>query len=207
MFTSSIRFLLAFSLCIMLAACNGNDVRHSLGMERNQPDEFQVVSRPPLSVPPVYYLRPPAEDETVQTAPASDQAKSLVLKGQELPPSVPGASDPNYHNVQTAVTPVGESSLETTGDESFLRKAKTDSAQKDIRKTLNDENRPIIAEEKREKGFLEKLHLKDDSEPVVDAKKEQERILINKEEGKPANDGEVQVIDSKKDSTIDKIFK
>lgn len=49
--------LLAFTL-LTLTACG--EMRESLGLGRNQPDEFAVVDRPPLSMPPEFGLRPPA---------------------------------------------------------------------------------------------------------------------------------------------------
>ena len=37
---------------LALAACSGNDVSDTLGLQKSAPDEFVVVSRPPLVVPP-----------------------------------------------------------------------------------------------------------------------------------------------------------
>ena len=57
---------------LSLAGCD--DVRSALGMDRHVPDETQVVSRPVLTLPPDYNLRPPgsatavsAEHETGMT--------------------------------------------------------------------------------------------------------------------------------------------
>lgn len=192
---------------LALGACTGNDVRHTLGMERNQPDEFQVVSRPPLSVPPVYYLRPPSEDTPAGIS-ADQRAQSLVFKGDEPAYQAPGASDSNYFKrPETAVVTVGESSLPTSGEEAFMRKAGVNTAQKDIRQVLTQENRPRIVEEKREKGFLDKIRGTGESdEPLVDAEKERERILTNKQEGKPLDQGEVPTVDPKDKSTLERIF-
>ena len=49
--------LLATGLCLGLSACS--EVRRTLGYEKQPPDEFQVVQRAPLSLPPDYKLRPP----------------------------------------------------------------------------------------------------------------------------------------------------
>lgn len=191
---------------LLASGCTGSDVRHSLGMERNQPDEFQVVSRPPLSVPPVYYLKPPSADAAGGVA-VDQRAQSLIFNGEEPRYQAPGASDPNYfRRTETSVVSVGETSLPTAGEEAFLRKAGTDAAKQDIRQVLVEENRPIIIEEKREKGFFEKLGGGDGSEPVVDAGKERERILTNRQEGKDVNDGDVPVIDPAQKSTLEKIF-
>ena len=42
-----------------LAGCGGGTVQESLGMGKRQPDEFQVVRRAPLVLPPDFNLRPP----------------------------------------------------------------------------------------------------------------------------------------------------
>lgn len=195
------------AMALALGGCTGSDVRQSLGMKRNQPDEFQVVSRPPLSVPPVYYLKPPTEDETA-SVPADQQAKSLVLTGEEAPYQAPGASDPNYQAADsTAVPAVGESALASGGEEAFLRNANTNTAQKDIRAVLNTENRPIIAEEKKPKSFLDKLQdTGEGKDPVVDAQKERERIEINKETGKPITTGDTPTTKPEQKTTLQKIF-
>lgn len=47
--------ILGMALCV--SACGG--AAESLGLGRNPPDEFAVVERPPLSLPPEFSLRPP----------------------------------------------------------------------------------------------------------------------------------------------------
>src|SRR5258708_19942516 len=42
----------------MLAGCGG-DTRKVLGLDKVAPDEFKIVNRAPLSLPPDYALRPP----------------------------------------------------------------------------------------------------------------------------------------------------
>jgi hypothetical protein len=46
-------------MAIGLAGCGGGTVAESLGMGKRAPDEFQVVRRAPLVLPPDYNLRPP----------------------------------------------------------------------------------------------------------------------------------------------------
>ncbi len=47
--------IIGMTLCV--SACGGT--AESLGLGRNPPDEFAVVERPPLSLPPEFSLRPP----------------------------------------------------------------------------------------------------------------------------------------------------
>ncbi|MFA6279508.1 MAG: DUF3035 domain-containing protein [Bdellovibrionales bacterium] len=52
-----IRTLALLGAALCLSACSG--ASESLGFGRNPPDEFAVVERPPLSLPPDFSLRPP----------------------------------------------------------------------------------------------------------------------------------------------------
>ena len=49
--------LVAMGLAVTLGACGS--LSDALGQGKNPPDEFQVVARAPLSLPPNYDLRPP----------------------------------------------------------------------------------------------------------------------------------------------------
>jgi len=42
-----------------LAACSGDELTRTFGLTRDAPDEFQVTTRAPLSMPPDFTLRPP----------------------------------------------------------------------------------------------------------------------------------------------------
>ncbi len=74
--------LLAFLAipCLALAGCGAGSVQEIAGVSRDGPDEFQVVRRAPLIMPPEYNLRPP--DESVAQRPneptPSVQARELV---------------------------------------------------------------------------------------------------------------------------------
>ena len=45
------------ALSLVLGACGG--VRDTLGLAKRSPDEFTVVRKAPLSMPPDFNLRPP----------------------------------------------------------------------------------------------------------------------------------------------------
>ncbi len=67
-------------LCLaVLAGCT--DLKRGLGFEKNVPDEFRVVTRPPLTLPPDYNLRPPGE--SVSRTPTAQSRASSLLKGGE----------------------------------------------------------------------------------------------------------------------------
>ena len=47
------------TLGVGLAGCGGEDLSRQIGIVRDVPDEFQVTTRAPLSMPPDFTLRPP----------------------------------------------------------------------------------------------------------------------------------------------------
>src|SRR3546814_3783949 len=51
------RLLIVAGLALAVSACGG--FRENLGLTKQSPDEFRVVSRAPLTLPPDYNLRPP----------------------------------------------------------------------------------------------------------------------------------------------------
>ncbi|HEY7598344.1 MAG TPA: DUF3035 domain-containing protein, partial [Candidatus Limnocylindrales bacterium] len=67
---------------LLLAACGRGSVQGALGMGKRSPDEFSVVSRAPLILPPDYGLRPPGEGESrpgVDTP--AEQARASLTGG------------------------------------------------------------------------------------------------------------------------------
>jgi hypothetical protein len=79
----------AVILLSMLSACS--DFRKAIGTEKSSPDEFQVVVRPPLVLPPDFGARPTAAaaKQTAATAATDAQSQaSVLLRAREV-----GASD------------------------------------------------------------------------------------------------------------------
>lgn len=201
------RHLLIASL-LLLSACAEGDVRNTLGLNRSTPDEFKVVSRPPLSVPPDFALAPPMPGEESRAGPsAADEARKLLLRDD----SSTGMEDltslraPSL-SVDTAVDPVVASELESAAESKFLSRVGTGVADPKIREMLYEENTqaPPVVDDKV--SPLERWLGVADTEPVVDAKAEAERIRENKDEGKPVNEGEVKTVDPSKGSVLDRLF-
>lgn len=77
--------VLAFCLPA-LAACG------SIGYNKNPPNEFNVVRRAPLIVPPEFNLRPPGENTGRPANPqGADLARLLLLKGPQQPAKMDAA--------------------------------------------------------------------------------------------------------------------
>lgn len=66
---------------LLLAACSSDrTLADRLGLGRNVPDEFQVVERAPLTLPPEFGLRPPAPGAPrPQEGTTSQQAQQALL--------------------------------------------------------------------------------------------------------------------------------
>ncbi len=186
--------------CTMLAgavsACSGN-VKETLGLTRQAPDEFRVVARPPLSVPPDFNLRPPAEGSEItgSDVPASKQAEELVF-GEKTTGLRPG-------NASTAVQGVQVSGNASPADERFLTKTGATQADSQIKEKIRAESG---TGSDNEKSMLEKLREPSNKEPLVDTKKEAERIKTNEASGKPVTEGETPTVKPRDRGVLDKIF-
>lgn len=179
---SSYRLLSVCVLCATLAAC-GN-VKQQLGLARNSPDEFTVVQRAPLSMPPDYTLRPPEPG----ARPLSEQNVAANTRA-----SVFGSS--------------ADAADVTDSDSAFLNQIGATNNQPDIRRTIERE-RGVLALESQ--TVADKLIFWKDTPPdaqasLVDPAAEAERLKQAQENNQPVNTGEVPVIE-KKTSVIDKLF-
>jgi hypothetical protein len=195
------RFPIALFLPLLLAACNSGQVRDTLGLNRSAPDEFTVISRPPLALPPDFDLRPPKPGEAPRGISTEDEARS-VLTGKPVPLRADTIEMPR---TETAVVPVVSSDAPSGAEANFLKKTGATGDNSDIRTQLGaEDNKPV--DTKNAKSLYEKLVGPDSAEPVVDPKKEAARLRNNKEAGKPLNEGEVPVAPTKPPSVIDRIF-
>jgi hypothetical protein len=97
------RYVIGAALVAAAVALNGcSGVRETLGLGKNAPDEFQVVSRAPLSLPPDYNLRPPEPGAPrPQEGTARDQAETAVF-GSGAQPAGAQSGEALYESVPTA---------------------------------------------------------------------------------------------------------
>jgi hypothetical protein len=187
-YTVNKKTVIILSCLLALGACSS--VKKELGVGRNSPDEFMVVKRAPLSLPPDYSLRPPSDSDVAPASEASNQAKTLLMgEGAE-----------------------GETTAAATGSEgALLQKMGAAKADPNIRSEINRENGYMAVENQK---LVDKLIFwKDEQEvmdddvdgSVVNPGKESERLKKNEEEGKPVNEGKVPTIEKKK-GVVDRIF-
>lgn len=103
-------FVLLILSAGILVSCS--DVKKEIGLGRNSPDEFSVVTRAPLSMPPEYDLTPPKTAEAAdKTSPAAEEAKTLIFK-TEVPTAAPaGESSAEAALLQQAGATVADDNI------------------------------------------------------------------------------------------------
>jgi hypothetical protein len=161
--------LLLAGVALAVSGCSG--AREQLGLTRTSPDEFAVVRRAPLEIPPEFSLRPPAPGAArPQETATIDEAANAVL-----------GSAPRGANI-------------TSGEEALMMDAGV-RYNPDIRAIL-DQDLANTAE--RDQPVAKRLlNIGKKQLPpatIVDANAEAERIRKNAEEGKAVTDGETPTI-------------
>ncbi len=186
-----IRTFLIASMVLALSACEG--VQKQLGLTKQSPDEFKVVARAPLSLPPDYTLRPPEPGiPRPQEGTASQQAKNAVFRLQQ-----PEAG---------TLEPKIESDKRSRAELSLLKAAGADQADPNIRRIIDAETLRINAESD---DFLEALVFWREPEAageIVDATEEAKRLRENAALGKPVTDGETPTIERKQKALFEGLF-
>ena len=184
----------AAALIVPLGACDsGPALKSALGFDRKPPDEFTVVSRAPLSMPPDYALRPPrAGALRPQETTPTEVAKNTVFRT---------ASDSR----EAADPPIVQGSR-TVGEVALLKQVGAGSADPNIRRVLASENSALL---ESDRGFIDTLifwRKADEPGIVVDPVKEAQRLRENDAEGKPTTEGETPIIERKKKGWLEGIF-
>ncbi len=186
-----IRTFLIASMVLALSACEG--VQKQLGLTKQSPDEFKVVARAPLSLPPDYTLRPPEPGiPRPQEGTTSQQARNAIF-GQQQPEA--GTQEPK--------TASDDRSL---AEMSLLKAAGADQADPNIRRIIDAETLRINAESD---DFLEALVFWREPEAageIVNATEEAKRLRENAALGKPVTDGETPTIERKQKALFEGLF-
>ena len=170
------RVLFVIAGAALLTACE--NAKESLGLETKPPDEFAVVKRAPLEMPPDYYLRPPAPGQQRPQELRTDQEAKQAVFGAEA--------------VQ-----VQEQRPVSTGENILLQKTGATNIDPDIRRKVDAETAEIAEENipgiDKIRGLVgQKV---DTPATVVNAKEEAQRLKDNERSGLPANEGDVPTVD------------
>ena len=201
------RFIAPALLLALLAGCSGNDVKDTLGMNRVAPDEFKVVSRPPLTVPPQFSLVPPdTGSEGPGQQQAADQAKEAVMGSSTAAPEPIPAAKPGKSKSQAAASgPRGTGSAQA--DSAFMQRFGADKADPNVRKELTEDriNKQIKEEDESWWDIMSSPAPKA-KDPTVNAPLESERIKDNTDAGKPVNEGETPTVKEKDRGILGRIL-
>ena len=195
------KFVLAVLAVALPALAGGcSSVKEQLDLTKQSPDEFKVVSRAPLSMPPDYNLRPPTPGAPrPQEGTTRDQAANAVFQysgnGSTLQPD--------------QIPPIGEGeseSAQSSGESALLQSAGASGVDPNIRQVVDSET---TADEADSRTLADTLVFWRDPEPygdVVDPAAEQKRLQENAALGKPTTEGETPVIVRKKRGMLEGIF-
>lgn len=173
-------------LALSLAGCE--QARGALGMERQSPDEFSVITRAPLSMPPDYQLRPPEPGaERPQEASPRKAARRILLDSAKIKEAKPGAG-------------------RSKGEFALLNRTGALKADPNIRRTVDRESSAIA---EADKSVFDKIVFwQDEAEPgvVVAPEKETRRLREASALGKAPNESPVPTIKRKKRGILEGIF-
>ena len=191
-------------LLIGLGACSST--REILGLTKRSPDEFRVVTRAPLSLPPDYNLRPPTPGAPrPQEGTSRDQAQSAVFGYQ--PNGQPVGISPQEEAANELLIGEGEGTQsQSAGESVIIQNASIAGIDPNIRQVVDQETNE---EASNSETFVESIVFWRKPAPygtVIDATEEQKRLQENAALGKPVNEGEVPVIVRKKKGLLEGLF-
>jgi len=163
---------------LALTGCSG--AADALGLGRNAPDEFAVVDRPPLSMPPDFELRPPRPG-----APRPQEVKTTDRASQTL------------FGDKTASKTFASGGT-SDSEKALLDSAGTAKAEPNIREVLDREaSQKVVGST----PLVEELLWWRDpnaSATTVDATAESKRLKEAKEKGESVNAGATPIIEKSK---------
>eukprot|EP00435_Cladocopium_sp_Y103_P077223 s1_g962.t1 len=157
-----------------LSAC-GDTLSESLGYGKESPDEFAIVTKAPLVIPPDYSLRPPRPGAPSPRETAPGAIAEAALWGQG------GRS--------------GGTDAPSAGELALLTNAGALNADPAVRDLIDDETRAL--KQKDERFLDEVLFWQKPSEPnrIVDATGEAQRLRENEALGRPVTEGDTPEFD------------
>lgn len=177
------RLLIVGLAAVGLSAC-GNTLAESLGYGKDAPDEFSIVTKAPLVIPPDYALRPPRPGApSPRLTSPRELARAVLIRSGE------GAESA------------------TAGEQALLANAGAVNADPNIRAIIDDETRALKLKDEQ---FLDDvLFWQEASVPdrVVNAVGEAQRLRENEALGRLVNEGETPDYDeSEGGGLIDYLF-
>jgi hypothetical protein len=188
------RTVLAMPILLLALGLGGcSEARRAVGWDKAPPDEFKILTRAPLAMPPDYGLRPPTPGAPrPQEGSTTDQARTAITGGR--PGARPGAA------------PAAGAGRPSAAEVALLEKAGADRADPAIRATVDREARAVAD---ADRSFTDKLIFWREPEPpgtVIDAEREQQRLRENQALGRPANSGDTPIVRRRQRGLLEGIF-
>jgi len=194
--------LATVSAVALLGGCD--NPKRTLGLERTLPDEFAVVSRAPLTLPPDFALRPPQPGAMRgQDAAPVQRARQTVFRA---PNSDTGSAAPAGASSGGSGTAAVASGAQSAGELALLRQAGAADVDPSIRQRVD---RETTQQAENDKSFVDTLlfwRTKETPGTVIDAEKENQRIRENAALGKPVTEGDTPSIKRRKKALLEGIF-
>lgn len=188
--------LAALAGSVALAGCD--TTRDALGITKKSPDEFVVVTKAPLVLPPEFGLRPPEPGAArPQEVPARDRAAAAFG----------GASTDAAGQITPLSRAAGAGAQpRSAGEQALLQQARASNVDPDIRRKVNDEFTQLA---ERDSRFVDRLMFwQGPVEPglAIDPAKEAQRLRENAATGKPVTAGTVPTIKRRERGPLEGIF-
>jgi hypothetical protein len=181
----------AAALCVLLltAAGCGGDTARTFGFTRDAPDEFQVTTRAPLSMPP-------ALGELPVPRPGADRPQELSSRQAAEAALVPGAAlGPSGGRGGAG----GGGGARTAGEQALLSRAGRLPGG-DIRRRVDEESLRL---DQANRGLADRLIFWQPPEQpgvALDARRESQRLRENSALGREATEGETPIIQRSRSS-------
>ena len=188
------------TILLTLAGCGPGTVQDALGMGKRSPDEFAVVSRAPLILPPDYGLRPPAPGQSGPGVDTSSERARTSLTGGPLP-QAPGE---DQEVVSAAFDERGE--VMSSGERALVAQATPTPVDPEIRRRIAEENMELAQVEQALFTRLVKWREPQSLGTVIDPVAESERLRANRAAGKPPTEGDTPVITQRRQSVLQGIL-
>lgn len=188
--TRILKLALAGGLLLSLSACGGSSITEALGYSKDAPDEFAIVTKAPLTIPPDFSLRPP---------------RPGAPRPQEIQPQQ-AAQNAIFGSQSVSMTALDEDTR-SRGEQALLARAQASDASSDIRQIIDQEGRALAA---KNKTFVDSVVFWQEQTPpderVVNAGAESRRIQQNEALGQPATEGETEDVAPRRKGWFEGIF-
>ncbi len=193
------RLFLPLAVLALVATLGGcGSIRSAIGVGKEGPDEFTVVAKQPLIIPPDFSLRPPEPGApNAQDVSPATSASTAIFGNNIVGTTEMGVPAP---------VGMGGSQPPSSGESAILASAKAQNANPRIRALVNRETAAIAAKSQTLTDDI--LFWRDPQSPdvVLDADKEAQRLRENAAAGRPANAGDVPQIKRTTRGLLEGIF-